>query len=310
MLNTFAALLLLFLYFSFASSSWRATLSRLGNRFGDSIIVLLIIPYLLATNFQVFTIGFLRFIVFLTIPTLLLHFRPKNAKPFDIFHILAIFAIWIPLETDLFTLFINLLIPNLDLASSIELLPQVEVNLIAGVDLPLHKLTAILLALFLFLILYPLPEMGFTFSLRKKDLKYALIGFLGFAFIGIPTGFLIKFLRYNLQIPSITELITYSVAGYLLVALMEEILFRGIIQNLIEKRVKSETVSLIIAAIIFGMGHLNNTTRGYAVPNWGYVLMASIAGISYGWVWIKTKRVTASAITHALVNLMWAVFFL
>ena len=308
-MNSFAAWLLLFLYLAFASSSWRATLTRLSNIIGDWMIALLILPYLLAVNFHLIPSDLLRYAIFLALPTLLLRFRPQKAKAFDIFQILAILAIWVPLETDLFLLFGNLLLPKADLASTLQLLPKAEATLVSGVDLPVHSMTAILLALLLFLIRHPLQGIGFTFSLRKEDLRNALIAFLGFALIGIPTGFMIGFLRYNLTLPNLTELFSYLIGGYLLIALMEEILFRGIIQNLLTKRVGNETIALLIASIIFGMGHLNNASRGFSAPNWGYVLMAGIAGIAYGWAWQKTKKVTASAITHMLVNLMWAVFF-
>jgi membrane protease YdiL (CAAX protease family) len=66
---------------------------------------------------------------------------------------------------------------------------------------------------------------------------------------------------------------------------------------------------LPLAAFIFGLAHLNNSTPGFAEPNWAYVLMATFAGLAYGWVWRRTKRVTVSALTHMLVNLMWSIVF-
>jgi membrane protease YdiL (CAAX protease family) len=90
---------------------------------------------------------------------------------------------------------------------------------------------------------------------------------------------------------------------------MEEVLFRGIIQNLLTMRVSNNLVVLGASSIIFGIAHLNNTTPGYPIPNWGYVLMATLAGLAYGWVWQKTGKVTVSAITHMLVNLLWGLVF-
>jgi membrane protease YdiL (CAAX protease family) len=40
-----------------------------------------------------------------------------------------------------------------------------------------------------------------------------------------------------------------------------------------------------------------------------YVVMATLAGLAYGWVWMRTRKVTASAITHMLVNLIWVTVF-
>ncbi|MBN1579705.1 MAG: CPBP family intramembrane metalloprotease [Anaerolineae bacterium] len=96
---------------------------------------------------------------------------------------------------------------------------------------------------------------------------------------------------------------------HLLVALPEELLFRGIIQNLLRKRLKRDWLALLLAATIFGLAHLNNATPGFPIPNWAYVLMAALAGLAYGGVWMRSKKVTASAITHMLVNLIWDVVF-
>jgi membrane protease YdiL (CAAX protease family) len=37
--------------------------------------------------------------------------------------------------------------------------------------------------------------------------------------------------------------------------------------------------------------------------------MATLAGVAYGWVWLRTRRVTASAITHAGVDWIWLLVF-
>jgi membrane protease YdiL (CAAX protease family) len=39
------------------------------------------------------------------------------------------------------------------------------------------------------------------------------------------------------------------------------------------------------------------------------VILASIAGIFYGWTWRKSNSIFASAIVHALVDTTWHFFF-
>jgi len=39
------------------------------------------------------------------------------------------------------------------------------------------------------------------------------------------------------------------------------------------------------------------------------VILASIAGLFYGWTWRKTNSIFASAIVHALVDVTWHFFF-
>jgi membrane protease YdiL (CAAX protease family) len=78
----------------------------------------------------------------------------------------------------------------------------------------------------------------------------------------------------------------------------EEALFRGVIQRQLQgpqSGMSSRSVGgLILAAIIFGAAH-------YAGGQWSVVL-ATIAGLGYGWVFWRTDRIEASILTHFLVN--------
>jgi uncharacterized protein len=79
----------------------------------------------------------------------------------------------------------------------------------------------------------------------------------------------------------------------------EEALFRGVIQRQLQgpesSGMSSKSVGgLILAAIIFGAAH-------YAGGLWSVVL-ATIAGLGYGWVFWRTDRIEASILTHFLVN--------
>jgi membrane protease YdiL (CAAX protease family) len=79
----------------------------------------------------------------------------------------------------------------------------------------------------------------------------------------------------------------------------EEVLFRGVIQRRLQGAASTGTsrraiAGLIAAAIIFGAAH-------YAGGLWSVVL-ATIAGIGYGWVFWRTNRIEASILTHFFVN--------
>ncbi|HSP06616.1 MAG TPA: CPBP family intramembrane glutamic endopeptidase, partial [Acidobacteriota bacterium] len=76
-------------------------------------------------------------------------------------------------------------------------------------------------------------------------------------------------------------------------------------QNLLKERMGSGLRALVIASVVFGLTHMNKVTVDHGVPNFPYVLMASLAGVAYGWVWQKTSKISASAITHATVNCVW-----
>jgi hypothetical protein len=168
----------------------------------------------------------------------------------------------------------------------------------------------VLLALYLFIIHHPLKDLTFTFRLGKKDIFESFNALTAYTLIGIPIGLLARFLVYEIDLPSsVGDGFLALLAGYLLTALPEEILFRGVIQNILTKRIGNIRIALPLASLIFGLAHLNNTTNRYPEPNWMYVLMATIAGLAYGYVYHRTKKVTASAITHALVNFVWGIVF-
>ena len=90
-------------------------------------------------------------------------------------------------------------------------------------------------------------------------------------------------------------------------ALPEEILFRGLIQNCIAQRFGTNARTLLIAAFIFGCTHLDNGPQ--PLPNWRYMILATIAGVAYGKVYEKSSSIFASAGLHALVDLIKHVCF-
>jgi membrane protease YdiL (CAAX protease family) len=275
-------------------------------------VFVLLVPYLLSVGLRPAPLDLARVAAYLAAPTLLLRVRASGARPLDVWQILAILAIWMPLEFDLFVLFADLVVPGVDLRAvvgSTHLLPSTHALLLPGVRLPIDTLTAVLLTLYLFLVRQPLKGIGLTSRLRWTDVRSALVGLLGFGVVGVPVGLAMGFLRYRPAVPSATEVSIRVIGGYLLVALPEEVLFRGIIQNLLHRRMQRGAVAMPIAAVVFGLAHLNNGTAAFPVPNWAYVLMATLAGLAYGWVWRRTGKVTASALTHMAVNLVWSVLF-
>jgi membrane protease YdiL (CAAX protease family) len=95
---------------------------------------------------------------------------------------------------------------------------------------------------------------------------------------------------------------------YLTVAIPEELLFRGILQNLLVRSIHKGPrglYGLLIASVVFGASHLHHAP----VPNWRYAILATLAGIFYGNVYRTRQRLCASALTHALVDALWHFWF-
>jgi membrane protease YdiL (CAAX protease family) len=90
-------------------------------------------------------------------------------------------------------------------------------------------------------------------------------------------------------------------------ALPEEILFRSLIQNLLMLRFGAGARTLLAAAFIFGCAHLDNGPL--PLPNWRYMILATIAGVAYGAVFRKAPTVLSSAALHMLVDWTKHFFF-
>jgi len=151
-----------------------------------------------------------------------------------------------------------------------------------------------------------LPRIGYRFELSWKIFSIALSSFVLFAVIAIPLGLSIHFIRYSFELRKLILAPVLFCGIFLFTAIPEELLFRGLIQNWFERRGLSPILSLLVACVVFGASHLNN---GPPIPNYKYFLMATIAGLFYGWTWKQTGSLTASAITHALVDTAWSVLF-
>jgi membrane protease YdiL (CAAX protease family) len=307
---TIAVWMLLLLYPAFSVSSWRVRLSTWNQQLKGGLVGFLLVPYWFAVKGKPSWTDLLALVCYILLPTMLLRWRARRTTHFQWTQLLVVLFLWIPLEPDLFLGLVNLLMgqPWDSGALTFDFLPKLEGSLLgplAWVPVPITLLIGLNLTLFLFLVEHPLSGVGFTLKLNQYDLTQVLIGFGGLSLIALPIGLKIVFLAYQPRWPGLLTVIEWIVLGYLLVALVEEFLFRGVIQNLLIDLMQSRKFSLLLTAFIFGLSHLNNPTPRFAEPNGGYVLMGTLAGIAYGWVWLRTGKVTAAAITHMLVNLSW-----
>ncbi len=81
-----------------------------------------------------------------------------------------------------------------------------------------------------------------------------LQAFAAFAVIGLPLGFALQFIGFQVARWDAIQWLVSFIAIYLLIAVPEELLFRGIIQNLIEQRWGRSWPTLVAASIIFWRG--------------------------------------------------------
>jgi membrane protease YdiL (CAAX protease family) len=97
-------------------------------------------------------------------------------------------------------------------------------------------------------------------------------------------------------------------ANLLFTCTAEEALFRGVIQRRLQggSSISRETTprqlaGLLTAGVLFGMAHYAGGVRA--------IVLATIAGIGYGWIYWRTNRIEASILAHFLLNTMHILLF-
>ena len=99
-----------------------------------------------------------------------------------------------------------------------------------------------------------------------------------------------SFWREHREMPRLLMVPAAWIFTFAFVAMPEELFFRGLVQNLLERRM-TRNLALLVASILFGLSHFNKRSGGQFLVaiaghtlafNWRYVLLATVAGIFYG----------------------------
>ena len=166
-------------------------------------------------------------------------------------------------------------------------------------------LLALNIAIAAFLLIRRVDKIGYSIAWGPRWAFFVLASFLVFAAIAIPLARAIHFVTFDpLWYKWPTWPFTFLTI-LLFTAWPEEFLFRGLLQNFLQRSTKSDLAGWWTASVLFGFSHITNL----GFPNWRYVLLASIAGLFYGWTWRKTGSIFASALVHAGVDATWHFFF-
>ncbi|NJO07792.1 MAG: CPBP family intramembrane metalloprotease [Chloroflexaceae bacterium] len=119
------------------------------------------------------------------------------------------------------------------------------------------------------------------------------------ALTGVPLGYLeYSILQPEPIIPQVS--LVYIVVPFLIIlistGLMEELVFRGIMQHTVNE-VLGKTASIVLVALIFAVLHI-----GYkSLIDFAFVLTV---GLLYGWFVSRTGSILGVTISHGLINTM------
>jgi membrane protease YdiL (CAAX protease family) len=201
-----------------------------------------------------------------------------------------------------------------DLAAMLALGLPVSANWLGGIwtwpyELYFFRpLACVSVGAYAFLAVRKLEGVGYRLTFHKGDVVDGLVNFLGFAFLGIPLGLSLGFIHFRPQGVSVWDFALQLFGIYLTIAIPEELLFRGILQNFLVKSIHAGPrglYGLLIASVVFGASHLHHAP----VPNWKYAVMATLAGAFYGNAFRTRQRLSSPALTHALVDTVWHFWF-
>ena len=204
------------------------------------------------------------------------------------FDLLAVLLLWLPIE----------------FAAGASLVPKHAQGFLHSVAYGI----AILLGLVLFLGYRGLAGMKYNLPRRRSDLWMPLLAFAItapiLAVVGISIGFIPP---PHLPVQSAGRMAAAVGIIFAGTALPEEILFRALIQNLLMQRLGPSARTLLLASLIFGAAHLDNGPQ--PLPNWRYMILATIAGYAYGKVFEKSTTILSSAALHTMVDWTKHFFF-
>ena len=160
-------------------------------------------------------------------------------------------------------------------------------------------------ALAAFVLVRRVNGIGYGIGWGRRWGFYVFGSFIVFGMIAIPLGTGMHFIQFAPHWAEWKAFPFVAIAILFFTAWPEEFLFRGLLQNLLSRASKSDLAGWWTASVLFGFSHITNL----GFPNWRYVILASIAGLFYGWTWRKSGSIFASAIVHALVDATWHFFF-
>lgn len=147
------------------------------------------------------------------------------------------------------------------------------------------------------------PGIGYGFIPTKQEMWIGLRNFLFFIPFGAVIGLSLHIFKYRGQSPWLTPVL--FIGYFWMVALSEELAFRGVLLQTLTRVLGNRHVALILASVAFGFVHIW-FPGGF--PNWRMMILASVAGWFYGKSFEQGGGIRASMITHALTVTVWLVW--
>ncbi len=169
----------------------------------------------------------------------------------------------------------------------------------------INTILALLLGLILHKVLIPDLELGLGKSSLKAGLEKYLLSCLVILLIPL-IAFSISLQPFD-RSPTIVKLLFEGIVYIAAVALIEEFFCRGLLQNalanLFHKNKNSQLLSVLVAAFIFGAGHVFGMIGEAPILVVCKVLWSIGLGIYFGSIYTLTANLVLVAFFHFIINL-------
>ena len=107
--------------------------------------------------------------------------------------------------------------------------------------------------------------------------------------------------------PTIWRVVIEGIVYYIGVGIMQELYLRGLLQNIIEKwfgeRKSATLYAVLIASVLFGLGHIFGALGQPIVTIIAKAVWATALGVYFGAVYVTSKNLWVPIILHLIINL-------
>jgi hypothetical protein len=180
-----------------------------------------------------------------------------------------------------------------------------EVTIEPSIEISYFDFAAIPLFLYMLALAGRFDRLGLSFRPTPRGMSVVSANFAMFAVIAIPLGLVSGFLTPMLAPTTPFEAVSRALIVFLLIALPQEILFRGTLLTQLQESLRVNPAVVIgLVSVIFGLSHLNNSP-----PTVWHVVLAALAGVFYARAFLATRNVVTAAVVHAAVNWVWWLLF-
>lgn len=138
----------------------------------------------------------------------------------------------------------------------------------------------------------------FSFRQPAQLLGYTLAGSVGLLLLGILFAFLVPDRQIDEGNKAYTKMTVPYIIGFMMLAgIFEEMLFRGIVQNVLLKFTGSEWAAIILASVLFIVFHVQYFKKPLMLAT------ITIPGLLFGWIYFAADNLLVPIIVHAVMNI-------